>query len=486
MKNELISRDTIFSTIKDIILLDDKVCQFVPVTGKGGTGKTMLFNQIQEYFDSRREQFPNVLVINYDYRDLKSQSLAGTLYSNVCRMLAYDETLFQLDDVEQFFNLLLTDPNDISSLINLTMTGLQSLIEKGIRLVLLEDTIEVINTPSEYIQNTFMIGSFLPNCVAIVAGRPEDNTFGHLDVINTALGTNDWIIHSPLVLNTFTLAETVSYLKSHFNAEIPDSQLQKIHLLTNGSPIHLAVVTEVIKSNPDLGILKLDLDELKRQFEVDRSGLLSRFEYDLLSEISSLAASIDWTVLYLAYLNRRYDRRIIKALIGGTDLEVKALEDKFKSLLYLRKSSLPSRESREMLHDEIQRMINTLVWDRIDYLKEHRRTITHKVIDAFYTPEIQRCKNILDEMEAQLMERDQLIRYLDMSFTLAELQNECLDYLLRIDVPGGLAYFEQLVDEANQSSYPNFNRLLLHDGVKNISLSRFMPADEIEKAIYRL
>lgn len=484
MTNHLISREAIFSTIKDIILLDDGTSHFVPVIGRGGTGKTMLFNQIQEYFDSHADQYPHVLVINYDYRDLKSQSLAGTLYSNVCRMLTHDETLFKKEDVEQFFNLLLTAPADIDGMIGLTMTGLQSLIEKGIRLVLLEDTIEVINAPSEFISNTFLIGSFLPNCVAIVAGRPEDSTSGHLDVINTTLANNDWITHPALELNAFTLEETKSYLNSHFDGTFPEARLEKIHLLTNGSPIHLAIVTEVLKSNADLDILKLDMQDLKRQLEVDRSELLSRFEYDLLTKISSLGASIDWTVLYLAYLNRRYDRQIVKALIGGTDQEVKALEDKFKSLLYLRKSSLPSRQSREMLHDEIQRMINSLVWERIDFMKEHRRAITHRVIDAYYLPEMQRCKNLLAELETEQMDRDRLIRYLDSSFTLAELQNECLDYLLRIDVQRGKAYFEQLAEEVNQSKYPNFNRLLLHDGVKNLILSRFMPADEIEKAIY--
>lgn len=36
MKNHLISREAIFSTIKDIILLDDGTSHFVPVIGKGG------------------------------------------------------------------------------------------------------------------------------------------------------------------------------------------------------------------------------------------------------------------------------------------------------------------------------------------------------------------------------------------------------------------------------------------------------------------
>jgi len=82
------------------------------------------------------------------------------------------------------------------------------------------------------------------------------------------------------------------------------------------------------------------------------------------------------------------------------------------------------------------------------------------------------------------MNLEGMTRYMEDTFSLAELQNECLDYLLRIDVSHGLAYFYQLVDEVNQSQYPNFNRLLLHDGVKNLGLSRIIPPEEIRARIY--
>jgi hypothetical protein len=83
------------------------------------------------------------------------------------------------------------------------------------------------------------------------------------------------------------------------------------------------------------------------------------------------------------------------------------------------------------------------------------------------------------------MSLDDLIRYLEESFNLAELQNERLDYLLRVDVPAGIDYFHKLAEEVNRSPHPNFFRLLLHDGVKNIGLSRYMPAEEIRVRIYQ-
>ncbi len=483
MKVQSIGRENIFLEIKDIILQDDGVCHFIPITGKGGSGKTMLFNQIQEYFDNHVDEYPHVLVVNYDYRDLRSQSLAGTLYVNVCKMLQRNPKMFPPEAVEHFFRMLLETPEDLNALISFLMMELEYLVKAGIRLVLLEDTIEVINAPSDYINNTFQIGAFLPNCVAIVAGRPEDNTYDHLEVINSNLGDNDWVLHPPFVLASFSLEETKKLVQSYFGNNLSKDLIEKIYLLTNGSPIHLAIVIEVLNHNANLEILQEDIDDLVLQFNSDKAGFISRFEYDLLAKISKLGSTIDWTILYLAYLNRRYDRKIIKLLMGGNEREIEALEDKYKSLLYLRKSSLPSREKREILHDEIQRMINSLIWDRIDFMKEHRKAITYKVIEGYYQPEIKKVEDRLITVSDKDMSLDDLIRYLEESFNLAELQNERLDYLLRVDVPGGIDYFHQLSEEVNRSSHPNFFRLLLHDGVKNIGLSRYMPVKEIQARI---
>jgi len=484
MKIQTIGRENIFSDIKDIILLEDGASHFIPVTGKGGSGKTMLFNQLQEYFHDNADEYPNVIVINYDFRDLRSQSFASTLYLNIRKMLQHNKKLFPSNAVKLFYRMLLTAPESWDGLIKFSRRQVKHLINKGVRLVLLEDTVETIGAPSDYINNIFTIGAYLPNCVAIVAGRPEDNTLSHLEVINATLGNNDWVLHPPFELLPFTLTETNQFFQVHLNGLLPENQVAKIHLLTGGSPIHLAIVTEVLKHNPNLEILNEDIDQLKHQYEIDKTTLLSRFEFNLMAEISNLGNTIDWTVLYLAYLNRRYDRKIIKLLLGGSDQEIEALENKYRSLLYLRKTSLPSRENREMLHDEIQRMINTLIWERIDYLKDHRKSITNKVIEGYYMPEIQKYQQRLTVISNNGMNLEGMTRYMEDTFSLAELQNECLDYLLRIDVSHGLAYFYQLVDEVNQSQYPNFNRLLLHDGVKNLGLSRIIPPEEIRARIY--
>lgn len=485
MKMESIGRENIFSSIKNIILLEDGICHFVPVIGKGGSGKTMLFNQIQEYFKNHTDEYPNVIVINYDYRDLRSQSLAGTLYLNVCEILRHKKNLFPPKAVKLLIRMLLTAPEGLDGLLSFGMRQFEHLIERDIRLVILEDTMEVINTPSEFIKNLFKMGAYLPNCVAVVAGRPEGNTFEHLEVINTTLRNNDWDIHAPLELSPFTLVETKQFFHNHFGGAFSDKLIEKIYLLTTGSPIHLAIVTEVLNHNPNLSILQEDMDLLKQRFDDDRDELITMFEYELLAEISHLGNTIDWAVLYLAYLNRRYDRKIIKLLMGGGDREIEVLENKYKSLLFLRKSSLPSRAEREILHDEIQRMINSLIWERIDFMKEQRRDITHRVIEGYYIPEIKRHKESIMGVKCKKLDLEGLMKYMDITFSLAELQNECLDYLLRIDVSSGLAYFHQLSDEVNQSRYPKFNRMLLLDGVKNIGLSRFMLPEEIQASIYQ-
>jgi hypothetical protein len=289
------------------------------------------------------------------------------------------------------------------------------------------------------------------------ASRSQSDKKAALDLLNESLGTS---------------------LSSN-------EMFEKIHLLTNGSPIHLAIVIEVLNHNASLKIFQEDIDALEMQLNTDKAGLISRFEYDLLDQISKLGTTIDWTILYLAYLNRRYGRKIIKLLMGRNDREIEALEDKYKSLLYLRKSSLPSRDKWEIMHDEIQRMINSLIWDRIDFMKEHRKAITYKVIEGYYQPEIKKCKDRLSMISDKDMNLDDLTKYLEDSFNLAELQNERLDYLLRVDVPGGIDYFHQLAEEVYRSPHPNFFRLLLHDGVKNIGLSRFISSEEIEESIYQ-
>jgi len=478
---KFIARNEVFDKIKEIILLNDQKSHFISLVGKGGTGKTtLLYNLMQEFENSNYSQ--KILVVNFDYRDLIGQSTLGTFIYVVQKLLSQYEGIFSKNQFLEFISLLLTKQVTLPELQQFAEVNLAKLKNEDIRIVLLEDTLEIIKAPSSYIHTAFSVGALIPNCVAIVACRPEDNALENLSSIRTILDEKNWVIHEPFELPPFSFLET----KEFFGESLPYDLQEKIHYLTQGSPIHLAITLEILKHNDYLPIFNKSIDELKIEYEKDSENLFRIFEYELLGRMSKLETYFDWALLTLSYLNRRYDKKILKLFLDLNENDLDDLEEKIKSLSFLRKSTMPNRYHKELLHDEMQRMINENLWDEIDFDGSQRKMLAKKVAYEYYVPEIEDRKNKLVHLESNLNDFENIIKYWELTIDLIELQNECLDYLFRISKKMADNYFIALAEDTKNNKLGILAKRLLHDGVQNIDLSNTLSYSYLIYTIYKI
>jgi len=478
---KFIARNEVFDKLKEIILLNDQKSHFISIVGKGGTGKTtLLYNLMQEFENSKYIQ--KILVVNFDYRDLIGQSTLGTFIYVVQKLLSQYEGIFSKNQFLEFISLLLIQNVTLPELQHFAKLNLAKLINEDIRIVLLEDTLEIIKAPSNYIHTAFSVGAMIPNCVAIVACRPEDNALENLSSIKSILEENNWEIHHPFELTSFSFIET----REFFGESLPFDLQEKIHLLTQGSPIHLAITLEVLKHNDYLQIFNNSINQLKIEFEHDSEKLFRKFEYELLGRISKLETNLDWALLTLSYLDRRYDKKILRLFLDLNESELDDLEEKIKSLSFLRKSTMPNRYHKELLHDEMQRMINENLWDEIDYDGSQRKMLAKKVAYEYYVPEIDDRKKQLILLESNLNDYENILKYWELTVDLIELQNECLDYLYRISKKMADNYFIALAEDTKNNKLGILAKRLLHDGVQNIDLSNTLSKYYLIYTIYKM
>jgi len=476
---KIIARNQIYNDIKEIILENDHKSHFISIVGKGGTGKTtLLYNLMEELENYSGNQ--KLLIVNFDYRDLLGQSTAGTFLYVILKLLSKFEGIFSESEFLEFLGLMLKSEVTFQELLQFAESALTKLYDEDIRIVLLEDTLEIIKAPSDYIHNAFSVGALIPNCVAIVACRPENNAIENLSNIRKILSNKKWVIHKPFELISFNFFETQEFLGD----SLPTDLQEKIYLLTQGSPIHLAITLEILKNNVHLEIFNKNINELTNEFEKSPKKLFQIFEYELLGKISKLKTNLDWALLILSYLNRRYDKKILKIFLDVSDRELENLESKIKSLRFLRKSTMPNRYHKELLHDEMQRMINENLWEDIDFDGSHRKLLAQKIVDEYYIPEIDNLKQNMTILESKLDGYQNIIDYWNMSIDLAELQNESLDYKYRINHAIALNYLDSLIKDAKNNKLGNLAKLLLFNGVVNIDLYNIVDKKKLREKIW--
>jgi len=476
---KFIDRNQVFDDIKEIIHKNDHNSHFISIVGKGGTGKTtLLYNLMQEFENYSGNQ--KILIVNFDYRDLLGQSIAGTFLYVILKLFSKFEGIYSESEFLEFLGLMIKSEVTFQELLLFAEHALTKLNDEEIRIVLLEDTLEIIKTPSNYIHNAFSVGALIPNCVAIVACRPENDAIENLSSISKILNNKNWVIHKPFELTSFNYLKTQEYLGDLLPTDIQE----KLFLLTQGSPIHLAFTVEILKNNAYLDIFNKNINELRYEQKNDPKNLFKIFEYELLGKISKLETNLDWALLILSYLNRRYDKKILKIFLELNEEELENLETKIKSLRFLRKSTMPNRYHKELLHDEMQRMINENLWDDVDFNGSHRKMLAQKVVDEYYILEIDNLKKNMAFLENNLCEFQNIIDYWNASIELAELQNECLDYRYRISHEIALSYLDTLIQDAKNNKLGNLAKLLLFNGVVNIDLYNIVDKKELKEKIW--
>jgi tetratricopeptide (TPR) repeat protein len=323
------------------------------------------------------------------------------------------------------------------------------------RILVLSDTVEA--TPTFSLGKRIdEFGSMIKNAVFVVAGRPEGITRQEFLIIPEIY--QDWKVHEIYHLKPFSPEETSAYLQQVLPIKIADDTRKKIILLTASNPVLISITGEWLKRHVTLPQdIDASLEELQALNAAELTERRKRFEFELIDRIRTLQYPIDWATLYLSYLDRRYDDRILRiALDIQDDAGLKVVKDSLADLVYVRKSM--SVEGG-LLHDEAKRLIRSHVWPVVDPDKALRRSLAQKVIDMFYLPEIERLDQIARSKLIYALERKELapeqrtLPYIEEEWLKWDLLLECLDYHFRLSDDQGWAYMDLLIEEARSNRF---------------------------------
>jgi hypothetical protein len=445
--DQFVGRTDILNRIQAAI--DDIPQRYViRILGEGGVGKTALLRKL-----SRVNQYnSSVVVFAIDYSQARFQSLPSIANTLIEQLL--DNNLLSKEGVNAFQNKLTSaqeafkagEPVEVVN--NMSMEAYllaieevnQALQQKKKRLLILSDSIEY-STDIEKGKRINKLGSLIQNTVIVVAGRPKAFVIERLEQeYETIFGNTDWIMPDIEVLENFNLDNTIAYFEQILRYPPDEISIKKIHKLTNGKPVLLAFVAEWLKRHitlPDA------LNKIDKESEIS-DHLQSKFEYELVAQMRELQQPLDNALLKLAYLWRRYDKRILKIVLDITFSEVEQMEPELYSMAFVRSFI---DDSSGLLHDEAKSLITKYAWPYHDPTGTERRNLARRIIDEFYLPEIKRLRKKIVEATVDAYQERVAFEYSSEYYQVLELEIECLDYAYRLSDDYGRKYLTELIQE---------------------------------------
>lgn len=480
------NQDIFIGREKELKMIDEMIFDptgtnhILRIIGKGGVGKTWLLRELYR----RYQQEPSVILIRIDYAEVRTQSLPSLAryllqqFSHHAPEKQTEKFYRQLSDWERLSSLKISPLiiREQEDKVYIYWIDIIKKISLDKRIVLLSDTGEAISLPEDQVHRINRLMSNLPNTVAVVAARLTDNVKKSFVMYPTIY--KSWRVHEIYELNPFSHHETIQYFSAVLPVEMPVDLRDKIFLLTAGNPILIALAGEWVTRHIDLPKdVDLPLAELQALDEATLAQRRQRFEFALVDKQRSLGKPVRWATLYLAYLNRRYDRKILELALGPDlgldDEQLNQVVAELKTLVFVRKSM--SAEGG-LLHDEAQRLIRKHVWRWVDPTRELQQELATRVIEGYYLPEIERLSQIVQAKLAQSIEHKliapehrRLPPIPDEDWLKRELQIECLDYHFRIGEEKGWDYLNELFDEALNYHYSLIQMDAIMQAVHNLA-----------------
>jgi tetratricopeptide (TPR) repeat protein len=243
-------------------------------------------------------------------------------------------------------------------------------------------------------------------------------------------------------LPPFDYDETVEYLQNRLNSyninSIPSETLQALYQKTEGRPILLGLVADVLNKRITLPETLVAIDK-------------SMFEASLVEEINHFEDPSKWIIFSMAHIYHRFDAAFIDRLLNWPGLrglvpgmQYRELVKELPTLSFVRRSG--SGEDF-VLHDEMRRLVNKYCWEIHDQDGRIRRELSKLAVNH-YTELIDR--------EANEEQRHSYIV-------------EMLFHELYLDVEEGFQSFEKHFNYAIEFSLRAFARALLQE------LQKFVP-----------
>lgn len=447
--------------IQDMLSDSTGAKHVLPILGLGGIGKTWLFREIY----NRYQDNPDVLIIQLDYTEARNQNIAHLMWSIVKRLDVPASQQIRLRsrlaDLQQMAGI----GGDFDSekvkaeerSISFFFVELISQASKGKRLLILHDTVECIQS-SKFSQQLAQVTALLSNAVMVFAGRPLENVKEMYLNAREIYLADEWSVHPIHKIKAFSKHEADEYFDESLSDSIPFELHKKIHFLTDGRPVLIAIAAEWLKRDVDLPeIINKSFEELAQLDQYQLKRLQLRFEKKLIGSVQGLRKPIDLATLYLAHLDRRYAPEILQLVLEIEDNELNSLVEEIQSLVFVRKSM--SSEGG-LLHDEVRRLIQTHAWPVVDPRGAIRKWLTETVIKGYYEPEIERLSQLVrDEVAQGIAQKWVSPQHRTLppipaeDFLKWELQIECLDYHFRLSQEKGWEYLDKLITDAESYHY---------------------------------
>lgn len=455
-----IGRQKELQMIEEIITDPADIRHVLPIVGEGGVGKTWLLREIYR----RYTENSSMVIIRIEYGETRFQNLHGAYLHIMEQFEPYllesqkREYRVRLSELDRFIVAGLSTESIRQKENEIYQFGIrlinQQMATQNHRILFLIDTVEAMVTTEHGVETKARINRLLAQferSVIIFASRPTENLSR---AFADTIGLQDWKTHEWYHLQPFSTNEASRYLQEALPGEIATDLREKITLLTEGKPVLVAIASEWLRRHMALpSDIDLSLDELRKLDEATLRQKRERFEFELIESLRMLRQPIDEAILYLAYLDRRYDPRILQLALDIEDeAEIAELLAELQTLVFVRKSMTVEGG---LLHDEAKRLIRQHAWPSLDPTGEMRQSLAQKVIEGYYKPEIERLSTIVQqkigqgiEQKASFPDYEGSILTPDEEWLRWEMQIECLDYSVRLDDEDGRAYFAQIFEEA--------------------------------------
>jgi tetratricopeptide (TPR) repeat protein len=366
-------------------------------------------------------------------------------------------------------------------------------VSKDKRLLILSDTVDA-TVSDRWTRRNNEFAAQLNNTVIILAGRPYPHVLERNEKVYSKT-YKDWINHGYYKLSPFSEQETELYYERMFPQGLDAELIEKIFILTNGNPVLIAITGEWLSRHIGLpASIDRPVEELRAQSETELEKLREQFEFNLVDKVRQLKGPTDWAVLYLSWINRRYDPKILKVLLGiESEEKLAEVVSEIETLPFTRQAV---STGGGLLHDEAARLVKEHAWPSIDPNGSMRRKLAHRVIKEYYIPEINRLQDEINAITRHASEHIDISSNIppipDEQWLLRALQVECLDYWFRISRESGEKYLEQLISEALESDYLFLE--ILTETIYNLSLEKsnlfqiqiaelFLARNEINRAL---
>lgn len=351
------------------------------------------------------------------------------------------------------------------------------------KLVICFDTIELLQYESSVVEEMAGLDAMdarvkpwlldklaqLNNVLVIFAGRPKKPVIGEkLDPqarlvadMQQAFGDDLTIVE----LEPFELAETNEFIAT-LTIEpgvdlIPKKLLPIVHKLTEGKPILLHLVVDLLQTLSPEPRRVLNLfeqythlaDAAKDSDELQEAR--KRLQVELFEEVSK---ELDGYLGRIALMPKGVDAEILHQALGLPKKEAEGLLERLEPLSFVKRFTPPPgaerlHGERTFLHEE---MYDLLTRPEVEPdLRINERTIAHGLTENYYDPWVAQLRQ---EIESSAPEERVALRD-----RMQKLQVERLYYLLTWDPRRGYAKYQALSEEANSRRWVGFGMRLLDE-----------------------